>query len=469
MKKTLSFILVMLLVFGLFACSSSESAPASTQAVTTAPQETEGTTGLMAGFGRVDISPTAPIGMGGYGDKDTRLSGAILDNIYATCVALKLGEDTFLVFTVDVIAAGDTVANTLRGSVSEATGVPQEHILVGATHTHSAPEWNGGTSSGCVAAAKIAMEDMAPASLEMASAELDNMNFVRHYLMNDGTYYGSNFGSDESGFKAHALEVDNQISLLKLERGDKKGILMINWQAHPAAAARQVDYTGVSADFVGYTRKKIELETGLQVAYYTGASGNVNPRSLIETENTNNNTNFQSYGATLGEKVIALLPTLTPVEVNGTSAAYSHFPVEVDHSWDHMAVQASEVVGAWKNQSLEAGHELAREYGLSSAYHANSILNRSALKGQQYRDLYAFRLGPIGFINNTYETFCDHGAYVKEQSPFDMTFVITGCSGYIANEASYGYRSYESDTCPYVIGTGEALAEEMARLLNTLK
>lgn len=456
MKKILSIILVLVMVLGLAACASSNSA-------------SETPVGLQAGFGRTDISPLTPIGMGGYGDKDTRLSGAILDNIYATCVAIRNADTTFLVLTVDVIAASDVNANALRSAIESETGVPADNIYVGATHTHSAPDWNGGTSSGCISAAKAALEDLAPATMETATAELENMNFVRHYLMNDGTYYGSNFGSDASGFKAHALEVDKQLILVNLNREEKKDILMVNWQAHPAAAARQIDYTGVSADFVGYVRKKVEVEANVLVAYYTGTAGNVNPRSLIESENTNNNTNFQTYGATLGEKIIEVMANLTPVEGTEMATTHSSFPVEVDHSWDHMAVQASEAVGAWKNQNLEEGHKVARSYGLSSAYHASSILNRSALKGQQYRELYAFRIGPVGFVSNTYETFCDHGEYVKEHSPFDLTFIITGCNGYIANEASYDYRSYESDTCSYVKGTGEKLAEEMARMLNTLK
>ena len=78
-----------------------------------------GSTGLHAGFGRVDISQVAHIGMGGYGDNDTRLSGAILDPIYATCVAFREGEQTFLAFTVDVSAANDATAKVLRNAVSD--------------------------------------------------------------------------------------------------------------------------------------------------------------------------------------------------------------------------------------------------------------------------------------------------------------------------------------------------------------
>ena len=114
MKKILCILLACLMMLGLVACSSAET-----------PQAQEEPVGFEAGFGRVDICPNSPIGMGGYGDSDTRLSGAIMDSIYATCVALRQGDTTFLVFTVDVISVNDAIARNLRGAVSDATGVPE--------------------------------------------------------------------------------------------------------------------------------------------------------------------------------------------------------------------------------------------------------------------------------------------------------------------------------------------------------
>ena len=464
MKKIISLLMALCIVLGLCACGGSAGGDQQT--------EPQAYAGLQAGYARVDVSPATAVGMGGYGDNDTRLSTHIMDETYATCVALRQGDTTFLIFTVDVCAAGDIIANQLRNGISAETGVPEENIIVGATHTHSAATWNGSTSAGCMTAAKEAIADLAPATMEIATTQLENMNFVRHYEMNDGTFYGSNFGSDFSGFKKHVLDSDKQLSLVNMNREGKKDILMINWAAHPAAAARQhgdAGYTGISADFVGYMRKKVEMEAGVLVAYYTAASGNVNPKSLITSENTNNNTNYQSYGSTLGAMIIETMALLKPVENTEMKAAYSKFQVEIDHSWDHMAGQASEVVGIWKTKGLEAGHKLAREYGMSSAYHANAIVGRGSYKGDQFKHLYALSIGPVALINNDYEMFSDHGLYVKENSPFEMTFIVTGCSGYIANEAAYDYRSYESDTSPYVKGTGEKLAEEMARLLNTMK
>jgi len=424
MKKILSLIFAFMLL-GLVACGNSGAS------------EPEEYTGLQAGFGRADVSPLAPTGMDGYGDRETRLSGAILDPTYATCVALKQGDATFLLFTVDTLQCPDTTANTLRDSIKAELGIPAENVIIGATHTHSAPQWNGSTSSGCIQAAKDALADLAPATMSAATTELENMNFVRHYLMNDGTYYGSNFGSNISGYKAHAVEVDNELTLLKLERTDKKDILMVNWQAHPASAARQHDYTGVSADFICYARKKVETDGDVLLAYYTGPSGNVNPRSLIESENLATSANYQGYGTSLGEKILEAMTLLQPVDGTGMKTASNKYVVEVDHSWDHMAAEASKVVGVWKSQSLEAGHKLAQEYGFSSAYHANAIINRSAYKGEQTKTLTALRVGNVAFIGNDYEMFCDHGEQVKNSSSYDITFVNNGCAGYIGKEAAY--------------------------------
>lgn len=464
MKKLFTFFLIFALIFGLFACASSGGGEAKTDG-----------SALEAGFGRIDINPTTPVGMGGYSDSETRKSGNILDNIYATCVAFREAEQTILIYTIEVCGLSDSVMEGIRTRVSSATGVPNENIFIGATHTHSAPVvgddvgWDTIFYNACISSAQLAISDLALIKMETATVQLENMNFVRHYEMNDGTYYGSNFGSTESGFKAHVADPDKQLILVKLDREEKKDILMINWQAHPAAAARQNDYTGVSADFVGHMRTKVEMETGMQVAYYNGASGNVNPRSLIESENVNNNATYQDYGKTLGQFIIDTIPSLAPVEGTGIKTTRTSFEAEIDHSWDHMVPKANEVYELWKSEDKNKGDALGAEYGFTSVYQARAIRTRAALPATQVRELRAFRVGPIGFTTGTYEMFCDHAMYVKENSPFDVTFVITGNSGYIPNVRAYEYRSYESDTGMFASGTGEKMAEEYVKLLEQVK
>ena len=467
MKKIFSLILVCLLIT-LTACGNTQNPPETTSNQQAAV--------LQAGFGKESITPDAPVGMRGYGDPDTRKSGVVLDPIYATCIAFHDGSQTFLVYTVDVCGLGETETTYIRDYVTAFMDIPAENIFIGATHTHSAPQpfqdaaWDNILVNACLNAAMAATADLAPIQLEATTATLESMNFVRHYLMNDGTYYGSNFGSIASGFKAHALEYpDRQIVLLKLNRTDKKDILMVNWQGHPASAARQDDYTGISADFVGYTRNALETETGMLVAYYTGASGNTNTKSLIESENVKNNNNYKDYGKQLAKEILAILPNLTPMDGTDMKATRVAFEAEIDHSWDHMLKEANEVYEVWMYESQSEGNTLGKKYGFTSGFQARAIRTRAALPATQPRELRAFRVGPIGFTTGTYEMFSDHSQYVKENSPFDITFIITGCDGYIGNEASYTYRSYESDTGMFASGTGEKIAAEYVKLLNAVK
>ena len=465
MKKLFAILLSLSVLLGLCACGGGSSA---------AGGETQPETPVLkAGFGRENITPESSVGLSGYSDNETRKSQNVLDYVYTTCVALQEGDQTILVFTIDMCGLADNVQEKIRQQVSAYTQIPGENIFIGATHTHSAPAygyddaWDKLFMNACGTAAQAAIKDLAPVKMESTTATLENMNFVRHYLMNDGTYYGSNFGSEVSGFKAHATDADKQLILVKLDRETKKDILMVNWQAHPASAAREVDYNAVSADFVGALRSKLENETDMKVAYYTGAAGNLNKDSKIASEA--HGLNYKAYGEKLADHVLATLPSLTPAEGAGIKTTRLAYDAPVDHSWDNMLAQADEVFELWKTVGKTEGDKLGATYGFTSVYQARAIRTRAAMPATQTRELRAFRVGPIGFTTGTYEMFCDHAMYVKEHSPFETTFIITGCSGYIGNKAAYEYRSYETDTGIFASGTGEKMAEEYVKLLNAVK
>ena len=83
MKRLLCYILIIVLILGLCACQKQDKAAAQQQA----PQQAEAA--FQVGFGRVDITPT-DLGhpMGGYGQTDKRLHNNVLDNLYATAIAI---------------------------------------------------------------------------------------------------------------------------------------------------------------------------------------------------------------------------------------------------------------------------------------------------------------------------------------------------------------------------------------------
>lgn len=464
MKRVVFAILALCVILNLCACADTS---ADSQ-----PEEKV----FQAGFGRVDMTPDFSLGLSGFDNAETRRSTGVKDRIYMTCIALSDGEETVLMITADILGLNDALVERIRTPVYLGTGVPMENIFVGATHTHSAPDFSINDAEqmkfmqlfydAANKASLAAMEDLAPAKLQATTAELPDMTFVRHYLMNDGTYFGSNFGNSKSGYKAHATEKDAQMVLLKLDREEKKDILLMNWQAHPARAS-QIGYNYISSDFVGVVRSTLEQQTGMHFAYFTGASGNQNPDSLILEEK--HGLSWQQYGERLAQYATMALNTLEDVEDTKIKAVSVQFDAQVDHSWDHMISEAMEIHNMWKADGWDAAAEKCKEYNFSSVYQSRAIRQRASKPKTERKLVGAFRVGPIGFTAGTYEMFSDHSLYVKEHSPFDINFIITGNAGYIPSAAAYDYRSYEADTGMYAKGVGEQLAEKYVELLNSIQ
>ena len=90
MKKLFSILLICALVLSLCACGSSDAgaggATAAAPADTTAAAATSH--GFMVGYSKVDITPTAPAPLYGYGNPGERLHTEVLDPLYFTCVAM---------------------------------------------------------------------------------------------------------------------------------------------------------------------------------------------------------------------------------------------------------------------------------------------------------------------------------------------------------------------------------------------
>ena len=132
MKRILIFILTLLLALGLWGCGKQ---PGN---IMTEPDKKV----FMVGFGRADMTPDFSVGLSGYDNAETRRSTGVKDRIYMTCVAMSDGDQTILLITADVLGLNNALVERIRTPVHLGTGVPVENIFVGATHTHSAPDFS---------------------------------------------------------------------------------------------------------------------------------------------------------------------------------------------------------------------------------------------------------------------------------------------------------------------------------------
>jgi len=485
MKRIISLLLVSLMLLGLCACTGKEE-----------PKTDAAAAAFRAGFGKVCITPSYSVPMSGYGNSTQRMSQGFLDYSYVSCIAVQDEKgSTALFVTLDVSGIYDHVITELLAAVSDATNIPEDRIMLSATHTHSGPDLGSTHSSiikyrgelkGFVSqACTDALNDLSPATLQTGSTEVENMTFVRHYLMNDGSVYGPNFGSTSSGYKDHEREADNVMQLVRFVRAakDKKDILMVNWQSHPVVASTGFTADGkagrsmLSGDYISYMREHVEQEADCLVAYYLGASGNQNPNSYLPEEQKTVPTNVKDYGKQLGEYVVDALGNMKDVATGPVVAQHYVYVGQRDHTEDHLLDAAKQVEELWtKTNSTTACYDLGRPMGIQSAYHALSIISRSKAGATKEMPINAICFGDVGIATAPYEMFCQNGQAIKEGSPFETTIVMTltgGHNNYIAADAAFQYNegsgSYEVHNRTFVRGTAEEVQNKLISMLEEIK
>jgi len=473
MKKLLCLWMAILLVLPLLACGGQDA----TGGDDVIPE------GLCIGFGQADITPPIGTPLGGYGQVENRLAASTLDPLYATCLAIRDGGDIYLLYNMDALRTEEDWVKEIRYRVSNTLGVKGENIMVMSTHSHSTPEQRNDTvknltwekyMTGALEAAEEAIADMAPAKLSVGSTQVESMTFVRHYIMNDGTYSGSNFGSTASGYKSHATEGDEQLRAVKIDRdGDKCDIAICNWGAHPCFTGG-TEKTEISADYVGSTRRALKQSSGMELFFILGAAGNQNATSYIGQENVGHDNN--SYGQALAEHILTALNNAHEVGGSGVEILKKDVVYEVQRgSADaNTLAQCREVVDLWNKTDRATGNALAVQYGFHSVYHCSAIIsNSSRVLPEDTIELYVTRIGDLAIVHAPYEMFSDSSRYIKEKSAFGENTLIATMSnkgwGYFPTKEAYDYGCYESFGAMFVSGVAEAVADAYVEMLGQLK
>ena len=472
MKKMISLVLLLALTLSLFGCTTAKE------------PEVETPKGLQVGYARENITPEESVPMGGYGNTDKRWSKSYLDYLYVTCIAVTgTNGESVILFTMDLMSGqGSSFADPIRQTISEKTGVPVSNILFHGTHSHSTPSlasteypvvktYREKVIGQIVAAAEAAWADRSETQLYTGRTTVEGMNFVRHYEIADGTYAGSNFGSYSAGIVGHAAPNDPEMLIAKFDRLDeaKQDIYMMNWAAHPCFTGGMDKYD-LSADFIASARDYVEQQTGGLFAYFTGAAGNQNTGSQIDSEK--HGLKKDTYGQKLGGYYVEALNSLTAVEGTEVNVVENIYEAQVNHELEELKSQALDIYNYFQDTGdRAAGNKMANEIGLSSVYHCAAIVNRSKLPATRNLILHAAHIGEFAFITAPYEMFAQSGMDIKSGSPYDTTFIISmqnGSDGYIPTKPAYDYGCYESHTGKYAPGTAELLVEEFVGMLEQL-
>ncbi len=476
MKKLLCVLLAVLML-ALCACGQGGSS-AETQTPT---EETKGGV-FSVGYAKANITPEDSVPMGGYNKPSERMSTGYNDYLYATvCAITDESGETAILIGIDLTSSYSRVSHDIREAIEKEHGIPFENILYSASHMHTGPDLNSDQITSIVKYKKqlqqwvvdavgAAMEDRKPATMFIGSAQTEGLNFVRRYLMNDGTYAGDNFGDYSSGYKEHETEADGQLQLIKFVREGDNDVLLANFQTHPHRASSATS-TALTADLVGVFRTELENQLGIEVCYFSGAGGNINPKSRITSENIT--ADYKEQGAALAKYAVDVYDSLTEAATGEVKSRMVTSTYDTDHSDDHLLDVAKDLYTRYNKDQLTAAEvkELGKEYGIQGTYHAGAIVGKADEGRTRDFEHYTIAIGDVAFVGAPEEMFDTNGKQIKEGSPYKMTFILTYCNGsngYIPSELAWEHGGYEVYKTKFARGTAELIVDQFLNMLNDM-
>ncbi len=434
---------------------------------------------IKIGFGSSDITP--PLGCVLAGAFFPRISDKIHDPLFANAVVLENAEKRICLVSCDLVGVGREEAKQARELVKEKTGIPQDSIIICATHTHMGPvtrddsfipgfekardeKWAALLPSYICSAVIQAVNSMKETGVACLSGFEDKISFNRRFLMKDGSIK-TNPGVGNPDIAGSAGPVDPEVGVLAfgLDYTEIHGVL-VNFALHTDTWSGRK--TSISAGFPGVMGRMIKQfwGAGTGFVYTPGAMGDINHIDVKRPEEKKyKDFEFPSrIGAILGAEIIK------------TASRISEFKTHVE-----LASARAEVKLPLKKyndsdiaKALQVVSEIKPDLNNSEYMSSVGILRASKLSGEEFTsEITALRIGAAVFVSIPGEYFVELGLYIKEKSPFPHTFVVElgfDSLGYIATEKACKQGAYEPLSSPLETGAGEILADEAIALIRSL-
>jgi neutral ceramidase len=262
---------------------------------------------LKAGICIQDVSPQKPTFLVGYPHIE-RMSTGIHDPLLVSALYLQNQTTDIMMIAIDILQINPQTAKELRKTISQRTDIPESHIFIGCTHTHSGP---------------VTMEMIAWQNDPVVpEPDPDYMSFFKNSVIDSAITATLDLRPVEMAWTiAKAKEVggnrispdgiaDTEIGILVIRESSNKKIIALStiYSMHPTVLHE--DSTLVSADFPGYAREYLRKAFGkeLAVMYHTGTSGDQSPRHSVKAQTFDE---AKRLGYLLGESILESVIQIT--------------------------------------------------------------------------------------------------------------------------------------------------------------
>lgn len=373
------------------------------------------------------------------------------DPLWVRTLILSTGDDAVVLSVLDQTALPPMTLQAVRNELSRVTGVPQERILVVASHTFSAPHVNGapvGSGSAGSAMAVVresmlrAVADSARAAREtMVDARLSVIAGVCDVNVNRDveTAEGWTLGRNEAGFSDKTLTVVNVVGT------DGRLIaVLVNYAVQSSVMDGSRDGSGrrlATGDLCGVAMASIERAVpGATAMFLIGAAGDQAPAlkavrtSVVGEEGTVD-------AGDEGWPVMELLGERLATSVLAGGVTSSDL--------------APKAVTAFCSEITVAGARPVDR--LSFAPTRSHVYMPGAPQPLPY---WIVTLDSLAIVGVQVELSAEAGARLRAESPFPHTLVVTMVNGgakYLPPSDAFDRMTYEALSSRYAKGAAERL------------
>lgn len=421
-------------------------------------------TTLRAGAWKTDITAPLHVPYLGFDPRQALFEG-IHDPLFARAAVLATDDGAVGMLSADALGlsrdllgpARDFIHH-IRARVTQETGLPDECILLAATHAHSTPETYGITRiwerEDCRAwlltfaeqladALILAWRDMRPATLRAGSAELAGLGGNRRMKDAQGRLFSAKRKPEDAEIVDPGA-VDTELGAMILEREGSGPIVIANYACHPVTVQAQ---PLVSADFPGRATQIVEdtLGDGSCCLFLQGASGDINPIG----DASGDWRDVETYGLMLAGGILEAVGNARMAEAQREPALKGskqsiQVPARPAPSVED-ARAALETAELRLSTTPGGSVDHAAAYGDARRWRKTY---RLSLFGQNpvAVELQALRIGDTALAAFPGELFCGLGLRTKAESPARQTMIAecsNGCVGYLAPESAWDDGGYE--------------------------
>ncbi|MBE6958156.1 MAG: hypothetical protein E7447_03260 [Ruminococcaceae bacterium] len=443
------------------------------------------------GYAELNINP--PLGIFVHGYYIERFAEGFLDDLMASCMALRCSDKTILLIAVDNCLIKTSVADSYRTKIAQTTGVEENCIFICASHTHTGPEVSDlptmaenileytqflGRRLSDVAA--LALADLQPAKMGFAQGWApERVAYIRRYKMKDGTTMTCPL-IDDPNIDHPIGTLDQRVNVLRFDRESGNSIVLVNYGLH----ADTINGNLISADWPGAMRSTLEKALdGTKCMFFPGAEGDVGSTNVHPKPGDMNDTEIsfdnemkspgmaRFVGRALAGTVLQVYDKVAYVDVESIDCLRQTLKLPTNMPTAEQLPLAHE----YKKLHEEGRDDLIPYEAMELTTVVAEALRMCDLEhGPEFIDLTltGVRLGNIALVGIPGEPFTDIGVGIKDTEGWDLILpcaLTNGSQGYFPMQSAFDEGGYEARTSRYKAGVAERIIQGGKELLEKMK